>query len=88
MKTTTVREFRSQFCAMLQGKEAVLVTRRGKPAAVFYPLNDPPKLPMEIRRRLYLELSAEIARDLDARGITEEEILRDFEAFKKRRRRR
>jgi len=88
MKTTTVRQFRSQFCELLQGKEAVLVTRRGKPAAVVYPLNDPQKLPMEVRRNLYLELSAEIARDLDARGITEEEILRDFEGFKKSRRRR
>ena len=88
MKTTTVRQFRSQFCEMLQGKEAVLVTRHGKPAAVVYPLNDPKKLPLEVRRKLYLELSAEIARDLDAKGITEDEILRDFEEFKKRRRRR
>jgi PHD/YefM family antitoxin component YafN of YafNO toxin-antitoxin module len=88
MKTTTVRQFRSQFCELLQGKEAVLVTRRGKPAAVVYPLNDPKKLPMEVRRKLYLELSAEIARELDAKGITEDEILDDFEEFKKRRRRR
>jgi antitoxin (DNA-binding transcriptional repressor) of toxin-antitoxin stability system len=73
---------------MLQGKEAVLITRRGKPAAVVYPLNDPQKLPMEVRRKLYLHLSAEIARDLDARGITEEEIQRDFEEHRKRRRRR
>ena len=88
MKTTTVRQFRSQFCEMLQGKEAVLITRRGKPAAVVYPLNDPQKLPMEVRRKLYLQLSAEIARDLDARGITEKEIQRDFEKHRKRRRRR
>lgn len=87
MKTTTIREFRKEVSELLQGKEPVLVTRRGKPAGVVYPLNDPKRLPMEVRRELYLELSAKIAKELDARGITEEQIQRDFEAFKKRRRR-
>ena len=59
-----------------------------KHTAVVYPLNDPKKLPMGVRRRLFFELSAEIARELDAKGITEDEILDDFEEFKKRRRRR
>jgi antitoxin (DNA-binding transcriptional repressor) of toxin-antitoxin stability system len=49
--------------------EAVLITRRGRPAAVVYPLNDPQKLPMEARRKLYLQLSAEIARGLCRRIV-------------------
>jgi antitoxin (DNA-binding transcriptional repressor) of toxin-antitoxin stability system len=87
MKTTTIREFRKEVSELLQGSEAVLVTRHGKPAGVLYPLTDPRKLPMTVRRKLYLELSARIAKQLETTGITEEQLQRDFEAFKKRRRR-
>lgn len=87
MKTTTIREFRKEVSELLRGKDAVLVTRHGKPAGVLYPLSDPRKLPMAVRRKLYLELSARIARQLETKGITEEQLQRDFEAFKKRRRR-
>lgn len=87
MKTTTIREFRKEVSGLLRGKDTVLVTRHGKPAGVLYPLSDPRKLPMTVRRKLYLELSARIARQLETGGITEEQLQRDFEAFKKRRRR-
>jgi prevent-host-death family protein len=87
MKTTTIREFRKDVSELLRRKDAVLVTRHGKPAGVLYPLSDPRKLPMKVRRKLYLELSAGIARQLDAQGITEEQVQSGFEAFKKRRRR-
>lgn len=87
MKTTTIREFRKDVSELLRGKDAVLVTRHGKPAGVLYPLRDPRKLPMTVRRKLFLELSARIARQLETKGITEEQLQRDFEAFKKRRRR-
>ena len=63
------------------------MTRHGKPAGVLYPLQDPRRLPPRVRRKLYLDLSAGIARQLETRGVTEEELQRDFEAFKKRRRR-
>jgi hypothetical protein len=43
------------------------------------------EVPLEIRRKLYLELSAKIARQLDAKGITEEKLQRDFKEWKKRR---
>lgn len=87
MKTTTIRQFRAQVSDLLKGHEEVLVTRHGKPAGVLLPLNNPKGVPLEIRRRLYLELSAKIARQLDAKGITEGKLQRDFAEFKKRRRR-
>lgn len=86
MKTASVREFRNQVSELLQGKETVLVTRHGKPAAVLLPLGDPKAMPIELRRQVYLELSSKIARQLKAKGITEDEIQRDFEDSKKRRR--
>jgi len=87
VKTTTIREFRSNIAKLIDSDESVLVTKHGKPAAVLYPLHDPSKVPMEVRRKLFLALAGDIAKQLDAKGISEEEIDRDFAEFKKRRRR-
>jgi prevent-host-death family protein len=87
MKTTSIREFRSQIAELIDSDEPVLVTRHGKNAAVLYPLHDPKKIPLEIRRRLFRDITASIAKQLDAQGVTDEEIERDFAAAKKRRRR-
>jgi len=86
MKTRTVREFRGQISTLLDGEESVLLTRRGKPAGVLYPLANPTKLPAEVRRSLYLELSSRIADELDAKGVTEDMLQRDFEDFRQDRR--
>ena len=53
--------------ALRAGDESVLVTKHGKPAAVVYPLGDPEKIPIEVRRKLYLAMAAEIAKQLDPR---------------------
>jgi len=87
VKTTTIREFRSNIAKLIDSDESVLVTKHGKPAAVLYPLHDPSKVPLEVRRKLYFALAGDIAKQLDAKGISEEEIDRDFAEFKKRRRR-
>lgn len=87
MKTTTIRDFRSRIAELIDSDEPVLVTRHGKNAAVLYPLHDPKKIPIEIRRKLFRDITDEIGKQLDAKGVTEEEIERDFGAFKKRRRR-
>jgi len=87
MKTTSIRDFRSRMAELMDGDEPVLVTRHGKQAAILYPLRDPKKIPIEIRRKLFLEITNEIGKQLDARGVTDEEIERDFAVFKKRRRR-
>ena len=87
MKTTTIRELRGNIAKLIDSDESVLITKHGKPAAVMYPLRDPAKIPLEIRRKVYLALTEDIAKQLDAKGISEEEIERDFTEFKKRRRR-
>ncbi len=87
MKTATIREFRSNIAELLAGEESVLVTKHGKPAAVVYPLSNPKKLPLEVRRKLYLAMAGEIAEQLDAHGASDEQIERDFTEHKKRRRR-
>jgi prevent-host-death family protein len=87
MKTATIREFRSNIAELLAGDESVLVTKHGKPAAVVYPLHDPKKVPLEVRRKLYLAMAGNIAEQLDAKGISEDQIDREFTEHKKRRRR-
>ena len=85
MKTTSIRDFRSRIAELVDGDEPVLVTRHGKNAAVVYPLNDPKKLPLEIRRKLFLDMTEAIGKELDAQGVTDEDIERDFAASRKRR---
>jgi len=87
MKTASVRELRSRTAELIDSDEPVLVTRNGKSAALLYPLHDPNKVPLEVRRQLFLELTAKIGRQLGP-DVTEEEIARDFAAYQKRRRRR
>jgi len=87
MKTATIREFRSNIAELLTGDESVLVTKHGKPTAVVYPLGNPKELPLEVRRKLYLAMSGEIAKQLDTQGVTDEQIEREFSEHKKRRRR-
>ena len=87
MKTTTIRELRSNVAKLIDSDESVLITKHGKPAAVMYPLRDPSKIPMEVRRKLFLALATDIGKQLDAKGISDEEIERDFAEFKNRRRR-
>ncbi len=87
MKTTTIREFRGNIAKLIDSDESVLITKHGKPAAVLYPLRDPAKIPLEVRRKLYVAMAGEIAKQLDAKNVSEEEIERDFAEFRKRRRR-
>ena len=87
MKTATIREFRSNIAELLAGEESVLVTKHGKPAAVVYPLSNPKELPLEIRRKLYLAMAGEIAKQLDAHGVSDKQIEREFNEHKKSRRR-
>lgn len=87
MYVIVVEMLPGQVSSLLDGEEAVLVTRRGKPAGILFPLTNPATLPAEVRRKLYLELSAKIGEQLDARGVTEEVLQRDFRDFRTDRRR-
>jgi len=87
MKTASLRDFRSRIAELLDSDEPVLVTRHGKHAAVVYPLHDPKKIPIEIRRKIFLDITTDLKQKLDAKGVTDEDIEREFKAAKKRRRR-
>jgi hypothetical protein len=84
MKVVTVRAFRDRASEMFRSDDVILVTRDGKPAGFFLPW-DAPELPDDLRREVFLRLTAEIAAQREARGVTEEEVLSDFAAARRRR---
>ena len=85
MRISTVREFRDKATGLLRSKDPILVTRRGRLAGVFFPRPDA-TLPLELKSELFSILSAEVARQLRRRRITEKEVLEDFSAWRKSRR--
>lgn len=85
MRISTVREFRDNATGLFKSKEPVLITRRGRMAGVFFPSLEA-MLPVELKRGLFELLSTEIARQVRKSLGPEEEILSDFESWRKTRR--
>jgi hypothetical protein len=85
MKICTVREFRDDATGYLRSKAPILVTRRGRLAGVFFPKPEA-SLPIAFKRELFATLSWEIARQLKKRRLKEQEIVADFELWRKRKR--
>ena len=69
---------------MFRSDDVILVTREGRPAGFFLPW-DAPELPKDVRREVFLRLTDQIAAQRTARGVTEEEVLSDFAAARRRR---
>ncbi len=85
MKITTVREFRDNATGLLRSKDPILVTRRGRLTGIFFPWPEA-SLPIELKRELFPSLAAQVRREIRKRGLTEQEILADFESWRKGRR--
>ncbi len=88
MKVATVREFRNHATQLMRQRELVFVTRHGKVTSILLPLKTPATIPIELRREILVQVGRAISAQLKAKGATERRILRDFESFKNRRRRR
>jgi hypothetical protein len=85
MKISSVREFRDRATGFLRSRVPVLVTRRGRLAGVFFPCPGA-TLPLELKRELFAMLSQAIAIQIKRRGLSEAEVLADFERWRKERR--
>lgn len=85
MKISTVREFRDNASGMLRAKDPILVTRRGKLAGIFFPRPEA-TLPIELKREMFGILSAEVGRQVRKAGLSEDEVLADFDVWRKTRR--
>ena len=85
MKISTDRDFRDNAGDMLLSKDPVLVTRQGHVVGVFFPCPEM-SLPLDLKRDLFSVVSAALKREMEARGISEDEIAEDFAAWRKTRR--
>ena len=52
MKITGIRELRAQSAALLGGDEPLLVTKHGRISGLYLPLEEPDKIPDDLRREL------------------------------------
>lgn len=86
MKVAGMRKLEAETPTLLEGDEPVLVTRQGRISGLYVPLDDPDQLPDDLRRDLISAVGRYISGALEAKGVSEEEILEDFDAFRRRRR--
>jgi hypothetical protein len=84
MKVVTVRDFRDRATEMFRSDDVILITRDGAPAGFYLPW-DTPELPVEVRREVFLRLSEQIGTQLTEQDASEQEVLDDFAASRRRR---
>lgn len=86
MKVTGIRELRAKSAAFFGSGEPVLVTRYGKVSGVYVPLDEPDRLPDDLRRELVAVLGRHLTKVLERKGVSERDIVEDFHAYRQRRR--
>ena len=86
MKVAGMRKLEAETQALLEGGEPVLLTHHGRISGLYVPLDFPDQVPDDLRRDLVSTVGRYIAGALEAKGVSEEEVLEDFDAFRRRRR--
>ena len=86
MKVTGIRELRTRTAVLLGSGEPVLVTKHGKVSGVYVPLDEPDRLPDDLRRELTTVVGKHLAKALERKGITERNVKEDFRAYRRHRR--
>ncbi len=87
MKTAALHDVRSDPASYLEASEPVLLTRGGKVSGVYIPLADESAdMTSELERTIARVLGHRLSRLLDSQGVSEEDVQRDFDAFRRTRR--
>lgn len=85
MKISSVREFRDNATGLLRSKDPILVTRRGRLAGIFFPWPEG-TMPIELKREVFTTLTEQVRRQVSQAGLSEDEVLADFDSWRKGRR--
>ncbi len=88
MKIASVKQFRDKATMYLRDEEPIIVTRHGKVTGLYLPIEHPESFPFDMRKELIIRFGEVISRSLQEKGISEENLIDDFEKYKKTRRRR
>jgi antitoxin (DNA-binding transcriptional repressor) of toxin-antitoxin stability system len=85
MESTSVgiREFRENLTSYLFASRPVKITRHGETVGLYVPMR---KRPSKEALETYLRNSQEVLDMLDASGVTEEELIADFEELRRKER--
>jgi hypothetical protein len=86
MKIAGIRELRARSATLLGGDEPLLVTKHGRISGVYLPLEEPDKIPDDLRRELASVLGRHLSKLIALHRITERQIEKDFGAHRRRRR--
>ncbi|MEW6445469.1 MAG: prevent-host-death protein [Pseudomonadota bacterium] len=76
-----VRELREKLSEYLESTVPVEVTRHGKTIGFYIPV---PKAPTQSERDAMLEAGRRMREELERLGISEEELMADFKAWRKK----
>jgi hypothetical protein len=69
---------------ILGSGDIILVRREGRPVGFFLP-GQAPEIPDDVRREVFLRVSEQVTAQREARGVAEEDVVRDFAAERRRR---
>lgn len=87
MRCVGIRDLKNRTTQLLHEEEVLLVQRHGKDVGVYVPLGEIENIPLEVRLRLFQKVTDEVACAARRRGISEQALVRRFEALKARKRR-
>lgn len=82
MRLVSAKEFHDRVTRVLSSKEAVVVTTRGKVTGYYIPHKER-HLPPDVRWKIIEKAASEMREALKKQGVTEKEILEDFERWRK-----
>jgi hypothetical protein len=85
MKVAGIRKLDADALPRLEGETPVLVTRQGQVSGLYVPLGDPDQVTDDLRRDLVSVVGRYINEVIEKKGVTEEEILKDFNDFRRNR---
>ena len=86
MKVAALQKSAAETPNLFESGEPILVTRQGKISGLYVPLEDTDQVPSDLRRDLLTLVGKYVAEVQDDQGVSEEEILEDFRAFRRHRR--
>lgn len=76
MRLVTIEDMTKKTQEILEDTEPLLITVEGQPKAIILPISE------KWRKKLLLQYGKAMKRTLEEQGITEEEILTEFEKFR------